>query len=52
MIAFLSLFPMALATLLRGGLSARKIALPFGPFLALGALLVLIVPSLAGFGTS
>lgn len=48
MIAFLSIFPVALATLIRGGLAARKGTLPFGPFLALGALVVLIVPRLVG----
>jgi leader peptidase (prepilin peptidase)/N-methyltransferase len=47
MIAFLSLFPVAVATLLRGGLAARKATLPFGPFLAFGGLIVLIVPHLA-----
>jgi prepilin signal peptidase PulO-like enzyme (type II secretory pathway) len=47
-VAFISLFPVALATLIRGGLAARKSSLPFGPFLALGGLAVLIVPHLAG----
>jgi leader peptidase (prepilin peptidase)/N-methyltransferase len=47
-IAFLSLFPVALATLVRGGLAARRSTLPFGPFLALGGLVVLIAPHLAG----
>jgi prepilin signal peptidase PulO-like enzyme (type II secretory pathway) len=47
-VAFISLFPVALATLIRGGLAARKSSLPFGPFLALGGLVVLIVPHLAG----
>jgi prepilin signal peptidase PulO-like enzyme (type II secretory pathway) len=47
-IAFLSLFPFALATVVRGGLQARTTALPFGPFLALGGLVVLIGPHLAG----
>jgi leader peptidase (prepilin peptidase)/N-methyltransferase len=47
-IAFLSLFPFALATLVRGGLQARTTALPFGPFLAFGGLVVLIGPLLAG----
>lgn len=40
--AFLAVFPFALLALIRGGLSARKSTLPFGPFLAFGALLVLI----------
>jgi prepilin signal peptidase PulO-like enzyme (type II secretory pathway) len=48
MIAFLAVLPFALATILRGGLAARKVALPFGPFMALGALVVLIAPGLPG----
>jgi prepilin signal peptidase PulO-like enzyme (type II secretory pathway) len=48
MIAFLAVFPFALATVIRGGLKARKQTLPFGPFLAFGALFVLIVPHLTG----
>jgi leader peptidase (prepilin peptidase) / N-methyltransferase len=50
MVAFLAMFPFALATLIRGGVAARKTALPFGPFLALGGLVILIVPHLAGLG--
>ena len=49
-IAFLSVFPFALGTLIRGGVAARKSTLPFGPFLALGGLVVLIVPHLLGSG--
>jgi leader peptidase (prepilin peptidase)/N-methyltransferase len=49
-VAFVSVFPFALGTLIRGGLAARKSALPFGPFLALGGLVVLIVPHLFGLG--
>lgn len=48
MIGFLSVFPFAVVALIRGGLAARKTTLPFGPFLALGGLIVLIVPRLAG----
>jgi prepilin signal peptidase PulO-like enzyme (type II secretory pathway) len=48
MIAFLSVFPVALVTVIRGGLAARKTTLPFGPFLALGGLVILIVPHLIG----
>jgi leader peptidase (prepilin peptidase) / N-methyltransferase len=48
MVAFLAMFPFALATLIRGGVAARKTALPFGPFLALGGLVVLILPQLTG----
>jgi prepilin signal peptidase PulO-like enzyme (type II secretory pathway) len=49
-IAFMATFPFALGMLVRGGLSARKSTLPFGPFLAFGALVVLIVPTLLGLG--
>jgi prepilin signal peptidase PulO-like enzyme (type II secretory pathway) len=49
-VAFLSVFPVAVGTLLRGGLAARKATLPFGPFLALGGLVILILPRLAGLG--
>jgi leader peptidase (prepilin peptidase) / N-methyltransferase len=45
-LAFLCVFPVALAMLLRGGLAARKTTLPFGPFLSLGALIVLFGPHL------
>lgn len=46
MIGFLSVFPFALLALIRGGVAARKTTLPFGPFLAFGGLVVLIVPHL------
>jgi leader peptidase (prepilin peptidase) / N-methyltransferase len=42
MLAFLCVFPVALVVVLRGGLAARKTAIPFGPFLALGAVIVLL----------
>jgi len=45
-IAFLATVPFAIAVLVRGGLEARKAALPFGPFMAFGALVVLILPRL------
>jgi prepilin signal peptidase PulO-like enzyme (type II secretory pathway) len=45
-IAFLAVFPAALFVIVRGGLAARKSTIPFGPFLALGALVVLFVPHL------
>jgi leader peptidase (prepilin peptidase)/N-methyltransferase len=48
MIGFLSVFPFALLALIRGGVAARKTTLPFGPFLAFGGLVVLIVPHLIG----
>jgi leader peptidase (prepilin peptidase) / N-methyltransferase len=47
-VAFISVFPFAVGALIRGGLAARKSTLPFGPFLALGGLVVLIVPRLVG----
>lgn len=46
LLAFLSLFPFALATLIRRGAAGRRVMLPFGPFLALGGLIVLILPHL------
>ena len=48
MIGFLSVFPFALLALIRGGVGARKSTLPFGPFLAFGGLVILIVPHLIG----
>jgi leader peptidase (prepilin peptidase)/N-methyltransferase len=47
-IAFISVLPVALITRLRGG---RGEMLPFGPFMAFGALVVLIVPHLAHLGS-
>lgn len=46
MLGFLSIVPFAVVALIRGGLAARKTTLPFGPFLAFGGLVVLIVPHL------
>jgi leader peptidase (prepilin peptidase) / N-methyltransferase len=46
-IAFISVLPVALVMRLRGG---RSEVLPFGPFMAFGALVVLIVPRLPGLG--
>ena len=48
LVGFLLTFPVALVLLVRSGLAARKATMPFGPFLALGALLVLLVPHIAG----
>jgi leader peptidase (prepilin peptidase) / N-methyltransferase len=45
-LAFTAVFPVALFTLIRGGWKARSASLPFGPFLAFGALVVLIAPLL------
>ena len=47
-LAFACVFPVALLVLLRGGIAARKTMIPFGPFLALGALIILFGPQLAG----
>lgn len=52
LIAFPCSLPVTLYLLLRKGLEARKAAIPFGPFLALGALLVLFVPVLLGLTTT
>jgi prepilin signal peptidase PulO-like enzyme (type II secretory pathway) len=49
-IAFMALLPVAVVVLVRGGRQARNTALPFGPFMAFGALVVLIVPRLTGLG--
>jgi leader peptidase (prepilin peptidase)/N-methyltransferase len=47
-LACLCVIPVALVMLARGGLAARKTTIPFGPFLALGALIMLFVPYLTG----
>jgi prepilin signal peptidase PulO-like enzyme (type II secretory pathway) len=47
-IACMCVFPVAVVILLRGGLAARKTTLAFGPFLALGGLVILFVPHFAG----
>jgi leader peptidase (prepilin peptidase)/N-methyltransferase len=41
LISFLCTFPVAVLVMVRGGVAARKTTIPFGPFLALGALIVL-----------
>jgi leader peptidase (prepilin peptidase)/N-methyltransferase len=46
MVAFIAVFPVALGTLIRGGAAARKATLPFGPFLAFGGLVILVLPHL------
>jgi leader peptidase (prepilin peptidase) / N-methyltransferase len=51
-LAFLCCFPFALVTIVRDGFAVRGKTIPFGPFLALGALIILIVPRLAGLGGS
>ena len=47
-LSFICVFPVALIVLARGGLAARKTTIPFGPFLSLGGLIVLIAPHIAG----
>jgi prepilin signal peptidase PulO-like enzyme (type II secretory pathway) len=49
-IAAFSQLPFAVGTLIRGGMAARKTVLPFGPFLAFGGLVALILPRLLGHG--
>jgi leader peptidase (prepilin peptidase) / N-methyltransferase len=45
-LGLLCTFPVALFVLARGGIAARKSTIPFGPFLALGALIVMFAPQL------
>ena len=46
LLAFAAVFPVSLVLLVRGGKAARKATIPFGPFLALGGLIELLVPHL------
>jgi prepilin signal peptidase PulO-like enzyme (type II secretory pathway) len=48
LVAYLAVFPAAVAMIIRGGAAARKATLPFGPFLAAGALVMLILPGFLG----
>jgi len=48
LIAFIAVLPVALVMMLLSGAATRKSTLPFGPFIAFGALAVLIVPGLGG----
>lgn len=48
-LAFIAVLPVALVVRVRRG-SAAPVTLPFAPFLAFGALAVLIVPAVAGLG--
>jgi prepilin signal peptidase PulO-like enzyme (type II secretory pathway) len=50
-VAFMCSFPAALIVVVRRGLSARRTSIPFGPFLALGALIVLFTPYVLGLPT-
>ena len=47
-VASLCMFPVALLVLARGGVAARKATLPFGPFMSIGAIVVLFAPHLTG----
>lgn len=49
-LGFLLMVPVAVGVLVKGGLEARKTTLPFGPFMALGGFVFLIVPHLLGAG--
>jgi leader peptidase (prepilin peptidase)/N-methyltransferase len=51
LIAFVSTLPVTLFVLARGGLAARKTAITFGPFLALGAIAVMFGPTLLGLSS-
>jgi leader peptidase (prepilin peptidase) / N-methyltransferase len=48
LVAFICTFPIALTTLARGGAEARKATIPLGPFLTLGALVILFAPHISG----
>jgi len=48
LLAFMAVLPVALIILVRGSAPARRAALPFGPFMAFGALAVLVVPRFVG----
>jgi leader peptidase (prepilin peptidase)/N-methyltransferase len=50
MLAFLAAFPFSLVMLVRSRSSEREGVLPFGPFMALGGLIVLLGPPLVGLG--
>jgi leader peptidase (prepilin peptidase)/N-methyltransferase len=45
LVAFLLAFPFALSVVVRGGGAARHATFAFGPFLAAGALLILLAPA-------
>ncbi len=46
LLAFVCTLPVSMLVLFRGGISARSSSIPFGPFLSLGALLVMFGPAL------
>lgn len=49
-LAFVLMAPLSFGTLVRGGLGARKVAIPMGPFMAAGGIAFLIIPQLLGMG--
>jgi prepilin signal peptidase PulO-like enzyme (type II secretory pathway) len=50
-VAFVCVFPVAIVAIARSGIAARNATIPFGPFMALGALIVLFTPYVAGLQT-
>jgi len=52
LIAFLCILPVAFVLLIKGGVAARKAMIPFGPFLALGTLMILFLPHFLGASSS
>jgi prepilin signal peptidase PulO-like enzyme (type II secretory pathway) len=51
-LACFSVVPVAVAMTARHGFAARKTPIPYGPFLAFGGVIVLILPGLVGAGGS
>jgi leader peptidase (prepilin peptidase)/N-methyltransferase len=52
LLAFVFTLPVTLLLLVRRGMDARNASIPFGPFLSLGALIVLFGPSLLSLAAS
>ncbi len=52
LLAFVCVLPVALVLLVREGAGVRKSMIPFGPFLAIGALIVLLGPPIVGLPSS
>jgi leader peptidase (prepilin peptidase) / N-methyltransferase len=52
LIAFVCTLPVSVLVLIRHGVAARSSTIPFGPFLSLGALIVLFGPHLLGLSTT
>jgi leader peptidase (prepilin peptidase)/N-methyltransferase len=51
LLAYICVLPVSVFLLVRGGMAARSTRIPFGPFLSLGAIIVLLGPHLAGLPT-